>query len=563
MISKRFLSHWILPLSLAVLWVGRDSFAAAPELTSLFPSGGQRGGKVEVTLGGSFPRWPISTWSDLAGLKAQPAKTKGKLTIEIPADAQPGVYWLRVHDDEGASAPRPFVVGRLAELAEVEPNDNPKAPQKLTGSAVTINGKLERSGDVDGFAMTLKRGETLVAALEANRLLGSPMDGVLQVASSDGFVLAQVDDDPDMDPFLVFEAPQDGSYIVRVFAFPATPDSSIRFAGGANYLYRLTLTNGGYLDHVEPLALRQGAIAEVEAVGWNLSANSRRLTPRLVEGPTMVPAAVVEHDQIANTVEIPVLDLPVVRESEPPSAGSQSTQSQTQVIEGPAAISGRIDPPGDVDTYTIRGQPGQAWVVKARARSLGRPLDLAVRSSEASKSDPSAGRGQRRRRGGEAQGERDRVLNVTIPQSGELTLTIHDQANRGGPRCAYLLEIGPPRGDFTLKLAGHTFSLKPGDSLEIPITIERLNSFSQPIRIEAKGLPEGVTAAAATSAATGDSAKSVKLKLTASGQAKGGVFQIVGVSEAKEAVKHAAAADVAGLNPGRPLTALWLNLAKP
>ena len=100
------------------------------------------------------------------------------------------------------------------------------------------------------------------------------MDAVLQVVSADGFVLAQNDDDVGRDPRIVFEAPAAGTYIVRLFAFPATPDSSIRFAGGSAFVYRLTLTTGGFLDHAFPLAVGRDGPRAVEAIGWNIPEDS-------------------------------------------------------------------------------------------------------------------------------------------------------------------------------------------------------------------------------------------------------------------------------------------------
>src|SRR5690606_16039492 len=120
-------------------------------------------------------------------------------------------------------------------------------------------------------------GQVLVVALEGARRLGSPMDGVLQIVSSDGFVLQQQDDSPGLDPLLVFEAPEDGRYVVRAFAFPATATASISFAGGEDYIYRLTLTTEGALDFTLPLAIGREQLGLVEGFGWNLPFESRRL----------------------------------------------------------------------------------------------------------------------------------------------------------------------------------------------------------------------------------------------------------------------------------------------
>ena len=126
--------------------------------------------------------------------------------------------------------PWPFVVGTLPEMLEQEPNNGLDQVQE-SQLPVTINGRLERSGDIDVYAVRLQKGETLVASLEANRILASPMDGVLQICDDAGFVIEQNDDCRGLDPQMAFTAPRDGAYRLRVFAFPSTPNSTIRFAG--------------------------------------------------------------------------------------------------------------------------------------------------------------------------------------------------------------------------------------------------------------------------------------------------------------------------------------------
>ncbi len=108
--------------------------------------------------------------------------------------------WVRLYDEEGATSLRPFLVGALPELVEVEPNDDPRRPQAVAAPRVVVNGRLAKPGDVDGFAVKLDQGETLAADLEADRHIGSPMDAVLQVVSAEGFVLAQNNDTVGRDP---------------------------------------------------------------------------------------------------------------------------------------------------------------------------------------------------------------------------------------------------------------------------------------------------------------------------------------------------------------------------
>src|SRR5581483_12149891 len=159
-------------LGLALLAMPNACRAAPPTLTYLFPAGAQQGKSVVLTAGGSFERWPVQVWVDRKGLDIKPAQDKkGQLTATVAADATPGTYWLRLYDEQGASALRPFLVGTLPEVLEQEPNDDPQKPQVLPSSSVVVNGRLERTGDVDSFAVLLHKGETLVASVEANRTL--------------------------------------------------------------------------------------------------------------------------------------------------------------------------------------------------------------------------------------------------------------------------------------------------------------------------------------------------------------------------------------------------------
>ena len=72
----------------------------------------------------------------------------------------------------------------------------------------------------------------------------------------EGFVLAQNDDARHIDPMVdFFSTEREATYTVRIFAFPLTPNSTIGFAGAANFVYRLTSDDPGpYLDHALPAA---------------------------------------------------------------------------------------------------------------------------------------------------------------------------------------------------------------------------------------------------------------------------------------------------------------------
>ena len=272
--------------------------SAPPAALHLFPAGGQRGTKLVVTCTGTFS-WPPKVFAP--GIEVAPTSELGQLQIEIPGDLPTDRVWIRLYDAEGTATPLPFLIGGLREISEQEPNDRPReaillnepgnsVPHRAaetaglnsssaarevdvleTAVAITINGAL-KDEDVDCFGVQLAAGQTLVAAVDAFARLGSPMDAILQVVSREGTVLAEKHDDLNLDPRLAFTATKPGIYVVRLFAFPASPDSSIRFAGGANQIYRLTLTTGPFVTHSIPLSAPLANPGQVEAAGWNFAA---------------------------------------------------------------------------------------------------------------------------------------------------------------------------------------------------------------------------------------------------------------------------------------------------
>ena len=238
---------------------------------------------------------------------------------------------------------------------EQEPNDDPKKPQWLPTSQRTVNGRLEKPGDVDCFAVKLTKGQTLVASLLANRVLASPMDGILQIVSPEGFVLAENNDYHDLDPQIVFGVPAVGTYVVRLFAFPSTPDSTIRFAGAETFIYRLTLTTGAFAEYAFPLAVPRANPGQVELIGWNIPDTAKKLA---------VGAETVFHPQIA---------LPVRVRLEPHACAvktSPANRERPQPIPLRPTVSGWLDV-GEVDMYQFAAKKGQRLLFQVESRRTG------------------------------------------------------------------------------------------------------------------------------------------------------------------------------------------------
>ncbi len=464
--------------------------ADAPKIDRIFPLGAQRGETTELTLVGK-PGGSLKGWSDRKGVSFQFDEKSKKVAVAVAKDALPGRCFLRFYNDTGATKLFPFVVGTLAEVNEVEPNDRRDAAQKCTGN-VTVNGVLAKAGDVDVYAVALKRGQTFVAAMNAHRL-GSPMDGVLQLLDAQGHVLTQNDEGHGFDPQIVFEVPADGDYLVQAFAFPAAPNSSIRFAGAATYAYRLMLTTGPVIDHAMPLVAEFGKTDTVSLHGWNLPDVAQAKLTGTAEPEFLNTVAEAENAPVVRVVKHASL-----------------VEGQTQAVQSlPLSLSGTVSKAGEVDAVRIKAAKG-SLLVNVVAQSVHSLLDpvVVVRSAEGkvvkelddiSRSD------------------RDIKATVKLPADGEYTVELRDRFGHGGARYVYVMTCEKPAANFSVSASANSFVLTKAkgksNPLEIPLQVERVHGFAEAISISVEGLPEHVTAAVVKSEPKGGSSKAVKLVL--------------------------------------------------
>jgi hypothetical protein len=524
-------------LALAPL-LATSAFADPPEVKTLFPAGAQQGSTVEAAVSGKLDKGD-RIWCSVGEVAAEPTEDAKRIRITVPAEAPPGICWLRAYNDDGASALRPLVIGTLAEITESEPNDALDKAHLLDSSQTIVNGVLSKAGEVDTFAVPLKSGETLVASITANATLGSPMDGVLQILGSDGFVLVQNDDDRGFDPQIIYTAEADGTYFVRLFAFPSAPNSSIRFAGGADYIYRLTLTTGPFADHAFPTAVTRGESAIVEPAGWNLTDEVREIP---IAGEPVLQSTTVSHPALANTVQVERTKLPTAVESAP--AG------EAQPLEIPMCLSGRISEPGQRDVYALSAKKDDKLLIQVAAREIGSPLDPVLQivgpDGKTIREVDDAGRN-----------ERDARYELKASADGEYRVEVKDLHSRGGFRYFYRLVVAPEGPAFTLQAEKDALRATPSKPAEIPLKIARTGGFGGEVEISITGLPEGVTVPTAKSEPKGESAKAVNLALNAPADLQwSGPIRITG--RAPDGTAEVATFDLAGL--GTSTSDLWLTL---
>jgi len=506
-----------------VLLITSTARSAGPEVHSFLPAGGQRGTTVDVAVGGKLPNWPVQTWTDGAGLTISPTEEKGRLSIAIAADAVRGTRWIRVYDAAGSSPPIPFVIGTLPETLETEPNNGAtSAPTPLTTPTIA-NGRLGGSGDVDVWPVTVRRGQTLVASLAAHETLGSPVDAVMQIVSASGQTLAYNHDERGLDPEIRFVAPADGTYLVRLFGFPSAPNQTIGFAGRDSYVYRLTLTTGPFVDYCWPLAVTRGVESRVDFVGWNLADDMRSCAVR-----TDVDEFLIADPRLANATTVRVEPHATMVETEPNPAAT------AQAITLPVTISGRIEPPGDVDAFAFAGKKGEPLLFELASRELGYPLDAVLQILDAE--------GHSLARVDDVGEAPDPTLAFTPPADGMFRLLVQDLTAAGSARHVYRLRATRAEPIVNVTASGHAFELPADKPVEISLSIDRQHGFAEEITFRVEGLPEFVSAAAVVSPGSGEAAKSVKLTLASNGGSFSGPIRIIGQSNGPLALSRAAAA---------------------
>lgn len=512
--SSRFLAGGFLCLSLGAAF----AYAAPPAVTSVFPAGMQRGQTATVTLSGTLPQWPATIVASTPALQIAPGKEKGQLQITAAASGCEGLHFLRVVDDGGASAPIPFLVGTATESLEVEPNNNPKTAQVVTLPSV-VNGKLQAGGDSDAFRVKLKAGESLVAAIDARCHLGSPVDAVLQVCDDQGFVLAQNNDARGLDPLLVYVAPKEGEFLVRVFGFDAEPNASIVLSGNANMVYRLTLGLAPLADFGWPLAVpKSGGTIELSIL--NVPAGAAPLS-------RVIPAAMLPLGQGIPRTHLYLQDegrLGVIRVSlrDFPCITKEQATGDVAV---PVSISGRFQSKEDKHVYRLKAAPKSKVQVKVLSVSEEYQADpfVSIRTSTDQKLAEQDDAGEKR----------DCELTVAVPDDGIIVVHIHDFLGEIGPRHVYELQVVPQVPSFQATTTINSIDAAPDKPATIPVAIQRIEGFAGEVEVSIVGLPEGWTAPAVTSVGGKDTAAEVKLLLTPTAEAKPGFVRIV--ARAKEA----------------------------
>ncbi|MEO6739715.1 MAG: hypothetical protein ABIP20_05645 [Chthoniobacteraceae bacterium] len=442
------------------------------------------------------------------------------LRVTMASDATLGDQEIRIGTPGALSNPLLFQVGQLPEFshppargslkAEInarprrygkrEIKDDGKEQSEAIALPVVLNGQI-LAGQVDHFRFKAKRGQRVVAAASARKLIPYLPDAVpgwfqaiIAIRDSKGRELAYADEfRSNPDPVLTYEIPKDGEYVIEI------RDSIYR--GREDFVYRITVGELPFISGTFPLGGSVGTQCTVLLRGWNLPVAAISLDLQTAK-PGVLPLVVARGQTVSNFVPFAVDTLKEVLESEP-----NNSTADTQKITLPVVVNGRIDQPGDIDVFRFEGHAGDEIVAEIFARRLASALDSTLTLTDSSGKQLAFNDDNEDRGAGLTTHHADSRLAAKLPADGAYFLQVADAQHAGGPEHSYRLRVSAPRPDFELRVVPSSISGRAGASVPLTVHALRRDGFAGPITIALKDAPDGFKLGGATVPGDKDQAK--------------------------------------------------------
>jgi hypothetical protein len=406
----------------------------------------------------------------------------------------------------------------------------------------------------------LATGQTLVAALDANTRLGSPIDAILQLATSAGTVLAENHDAVGLDPRLVYTASENGNYLVRLFAFPSNPGTNISYHGGDDCIYRLTVTTGPFMTHTLPMSVSFVKPIEVRPMGWNIppelrlkvvpfggigQAAYREYETPVARGTSRTRLGFAFSEGIAGAARVRLTPSFVYETI------TNTAEQDPFELSVPSVFHGHLEDRRRTDSFKIPLKKDQIVRISVQSHGFHLPLVPQLRLT-----DP---RGSKVAEFGGSGRATDALIEHKAASDGNYRLTIRDRYGHGGQRYIYQLTVTWAESDFEMSVAADSLVVSADKPAELPITIKRTaisGSSIGRITIQAIDLPPWISSDAVVSEEEGETANKVTVKFTTTGFPYSGPIRIRGIARQSKALDRFA---FTPSNLGMRLDHIWLT----
>ena len=528
------------------------------QLRAVFPAGAGRQEPCRVTISGSnlddvqrlvFSNDGIQAtqvFADQTPFDEKPLPVDNTFDVTVGSNVPPGRYEVRAVGKYGLSNPCSFVVGRVREYVEEEPNGGSEAPpwttvqddkgeetlENLANEIVlpaTINGQAGSGSDVDWFRFVGKQGQRVTISGMAKRLdsqidLSFSLFDPSQKMIANSRVVAQ--NESIIDAIL----PREGVYFIRV--------SDALYRNGNDYVYRLEVGSQPHLDLIFPPAGLAGSNSEYTVYGTNLPGGSQsdiKIDGKLVESLKVrvpIPAdavgkldfkSLLEPHQAgidgveyrltsgefqSNALLVSVASDQVVLEE------SNDTPDQPQHLTLPCEVAGQFYPQRDVDWYSFEAKEGEKWMIDVLSQRLGVSGDASLliqkltldQDNQPVVTDIQYVDDLQEQNFNNQSGRHEFDCRTTdpsflfeVPSDGTYRILVKDSHGsvKSDPRLVYRLLIHQPRHDFRVVAvpanSNGSLLLRRGGRNAVRVHVFRQDGFHGEVTVACSGLPGGVT----------------------------------------------------------------------
>lgn len=450
----------------------------APVLNAAPPMALKQGQSIEVGFSGqNLASLASASIADANGVSvgllkpAKPNANEVRVKISATNDAPPGEREWRLVGPAGVSKPLRIFVSQYNVVAEIEPNNQFEQAQAVQFPA-TLVGRIDGAGDIDQFRFSAVKGQHLIFDVHAARM-GSPLDPVVTIHSSNRREMSSKIEHHGGDPLIVFDAPSDGQFILRV--------RDLQYRGGADYDYRIDAGQIPYLESLLPSSGRPGPVIQVKAMGHNLQNGDNVTVDLSMSAPGRIEVRARTPLGLSNPAAFEVTELPQVT-----PAGPNHSLEAASAVQMPAEVSAAIERPGMEDFYKVHVPYKQVVSLEVLASRYGSPVTplLQLRNVKGEIIESNDGTP-------DADARIIRELDA-----GDYLASLRDLTFAGGQGYWYRLKVEPagrvPQ-DFAVQFLPDAPLLHRGGNVAMWCEVKRFNGFHGDVTITPEGLPAGVS----------------------------------------------------------------------